>query len=93
MATGNKTGTTQLRGTFIAGNQVGGSWGRTTGVFSGTGTWAGECAHKSDSREVIQFNGDHNHDIKIESTGVNTGGEEAYPKHIIMPYYLRILNI
>jgi len=24
---------------------------------------------------------------------VNTGGEEAYPKHIIMPYYLRILNI
>ena len=32
-------------------------------------------------------------DIKIESTGVNTGGEEAYPKHIIMPYYLRILNL
>ena len=93
MATGNKTGTTQLRGTFIAGNQVGCSWGRTTGVFSGTGTGAGECAHKSDTREVIQFKGDHNHDIKIESTGVNTGGKEAYPKHIIMPYYLRILNI
>ena len=93
LATGNKTGTTQLRGTFIAGNQVGCSWGQTTGVFSGTGIWAGECAHKSDTREVIQFIGDHNHDIKIEYTGVNTGGEEAYPKHIIMPYYLRILNI
>ena len=78
-----------LTGSFIAAQQVGQDSGRTTGVFSRTGIWAGSCAHKGDAREVVNFNGTHSHDLNMS----DSGGSEAYPKHIIMPYYLRILNI
>ena len=93
VGTNNKTSTVSLVGTFIAGNQVGGDWGRTTGVFTRTGTGAGACAHKSDTREVIRFDGSHSHDIQISETGLNTGGSEVLVKHVIWPYYLRTLDI
>ena len=85
----NETNKVSLTGTFIAGNQVGDDWGRTTGVFKRTGTGAGECAHKSDTREVIQFDGSHSHKISISETGLNAGGSEVLVKHLIMPYFLR----
>ena len=78
-----------MTGSFIAAQQVGKDSGRTTGVFSRTGIWAGSCAHKGDAREVVNFNGTHSHDLNMS----DSGGSEAYPKHIIMPYYLRTLNI
>lgn len=89
----NETSKVSLTGTFIAGNQVGNDWGRTTGVFKRTGTGAGKCAHKSDTREVIQFDGSHSHKISISETGLNAGGNEVLVKHLIMPYFLRTLNI
>ena len=78
-----------LTGSFIAAQQVGRDSGQTTGVFSRTGKLAGTCAHKGDAREVVKFNGTHSHDLNMS----DNGGSEAYPKHIIMPYYLRTLNI
>ena len=70
---------TTLRGTFIAGNQVGDDWGKTTGCFSPTGEWAGECAHKSDTREVIKFNGDHYHNITVQTTGYGNAHNNMQP--------------
>lgn len=81
-------GTTSLTGTFIAGNQQGQDGGRTTGVFTRTNTSAGSCAHKSDSREVVSFNGNHNHQIAIQNTG---GGQKVTydPQYLCLYFWLR----
>lgn len=77
-----------LRGTFIAANQVGEDWGRTTGVFSRTGIWAGACAHKGDTREVVSFNGNHSHQISIKNTG---NGEKIKfePSYLCLYFWVR----
>ena len=93
VTSGDSTEVTQLRGTFIAAQQLGKDGGRTTGVFSATGILAGTCANKSDAREVVSFNADHSHKISIKNSGTNVGGSEAYPKHVIIPFYLRYDNL
>lgn len=60
---------TTLRGSFIAANQVGWDDGQTTGCFTKSGKWAGGCGHKSDGREVVNFNADHYHDITVQPAG------------------------
>lgn len=77
-----------LRGTFIAANQVGEDWGRTTGVFSRTGIWAGACAHKGDTREVVSFNGNHSHQISIKSTG-NGDKIKFEPPYLCLYFWVR----
>lgn len=77
-----------LRGTFIAANQVGKDWGRTTGVFSRTGIWAGACAHKGDTREVVSFNGNHSHQISIKSTG-NGDKIKFEPPYLCLYFWVR----
>lgn len=77
-----------LRGTFIAANQVGADGGRTTGVFSRTGIWAGTCSHKGDAREVVNFNGNHSHQISINNTG---NGEKVTfePSYLLLYFWVR----
>lgn len=77
-----------LRGTFIAANQVGADGGRTTGVFSRTGIWAGTCSHKGDAREVVNFNGNHSHQISINNTG---NGEKVTfePSYLCLYFWVR----
>lgn len=77
-----------LRGTFIAANQVGEDWGRTTGVFRRTGIWAGACAHKGDTREVVSFNGNHSHQISIKSTG-NGDKIKFEPPYLCLYFWVR----
>lgn len=83
-----KTNDAVLTGTFIAAQQVGQDWGHTTGVFSRTGIWAGECAHKGDTREVVRFNGTHSHTGTITTN--NAGGSENLVRNIVLPYFLRV---
>ena len=77
-----------LRGTFIAANQVGADGGRTTGVFSRTGICAGTCSHKGDAREVVNFNGNHSHQISINNTG---NGEKVTfePSYLLLYFWVR----
>lgn len=77
-----------LRGTFIAANQVGADGGRTTGVFSRTGIWAGTCSNKGDAREVVNFNGNHSHQISINNTG---NGEKVTfePSYLLLYFWVR----
>ncbi len=77
-----------LRGTFIAANQVGLDGGKTTGVFSRTGTWAGTCANKGDPREMVSFNGNHTHQITIGSAG---NGEKITfePSYLLLYFWVR----
>lgn len=77
-----------LRGTFIAANQVGADGGQTTGVFSRTGIWAGTCSHKGDAREVVKFNGNHSHQISINNTG---NGEKVTfePSYLCLYFWVR----
>lgn len=77
-----------LRGTFIAANQVGADGGQTTGVFSRTGIWAGTCSHKGDAREVVNFNGNHSHQISINNTG---NGEKVTfePSYLCLYFWVR----
>ena len=77
-----------LRGTFIAANQVGADGGRTTGVFSRTGIWAGACAHKGDAREVVNFNGNHSHQISINNTG-NGDKVKFEPPYLCLYFWVR----
>lgn len=45
------------------------------------------------NQDIITVNATHDHDIVIQQTGTNVGGDEARPKNIIMPFFLRALNI
>lgn len=77
-----------LRGTFIAANQVGADGGKTTGVFSRTGKWAGACSHKGDAREVVNFNGNHSHQISINNTG-NGDKVKFEPPYLCLYFWVR----
>lgn len=77
-----------LRGTFIAANQVGADGGRTTGVFSRTGIWAGACSNKGDAREVVNFNGNHSHQISINNTG-NGDKVKFEPPYLCLYFWVR----
>lgn len=81
-------GVTNFEGSFIGANQVGLDGGKTTGCFRRTGEWAGTCAHKGDSREVIKFSGNHTHQISIKSTG---NGEKVTfePSYLCLYFWLR----
>lgn len=82
-------GVTNFEGSFIGANQVGLDGGKTTGCFRRTGEWAGTCAHKGDSREVIKFSGNHTHQISIKSTG---NGEKVTfePSYLCLYFWVRI---
>lgn len=81
-------GVTNFEGSFIGANQVGLDGGKTTGCFRRTGEWAGTCAHKGDSREVIKFSGNHTHQISIKSTG---NGEKVTfePSYLCLYFWVR----
>lgn len=81
-------GVTNFEGSFIGANQVGLDGGKTTGCFRRTGEWAGTCAHKGDSREVIKFSGNHTHQITIKSTG---NGEKVMfePSYLCLYFWMR----
>lgn len=78
-----------LRGTFIGAQQVGSDGGKTTGVFSRTGEWAGACAHKSDAREVVSFNGNHTHQVTIKNTG-NGEKIKIEPAYLCLYFWQRV---
>lgn len=63
-----------------------------TGVFSSRylGRWANSKNGGDDEMYQVNFNlANALNNIKIASSG----GSEGFPKHVIMPYYLRVLNI
>ena len=55
--------------------------------YDAHGTWPASAYERSDqATRTTTTAGAHTHPITME----NSGGAEAYPKHIIWPYYLRV---
>lgn len=82
---------TQLRGTFAGDDSIMGRHHgeRLTGVFYDAGTIDLDLGSKGGPGVRVGFNGDHTHEITLASNG----GSEVLVKHIVMPYFLRALNI
>lgn len=55
--------------------------------YDAHGTWPASAYERSDqATRTTAAAGKHTHEITME----NSGGSEAYPKHIVWPYYLRV---
>lgn len=87
--------TTELKGQFIADDFTNDtSAPSTNGIFSAYRPWgryrdAEDGGYESGGSYGIQVDATHNHTATIG----NNGGTEAYPKHIVWPYYLRVDDI
>lgn len=92
VGTGSKTETTTLQGTFITAlrqNQ------QSSGIVSGYNYYGRDWKSGDGSNHTVKYTIDatHDHNITIQQTGINAGGSEVLVKNIIMPYFLRALNI
>lgn len=87
--------TTELKGQFIADDFTNDfSTPSANGIFSTYRPWGKYTDAEGGTRDAggsygIQIDATHNHTATIE----NNGGAEAYPRHIVWPYYLRVDDI
>ena len=103
VGTGSKTDKTTITGAFAALSlDISSSYSvlagrRPSGVFSvqrrGYDGGAMDHTHDGNLGTDIYMDATHDHDITIQQTGTNAGGDEVLVKNIIMPYFLRALNI
>lgn len=103
VGTGSKTDKTTITGAFAALSlDISSPYSvlngkQPTGVFSvqRRGYDGGAMDHTYDGNlgTDIYMDASHDHNISIQETGTNVGGDEAYPKHIVWPYYLRVDDV
>lgn len=103
VGTGSKTDKTTITGAFAALSlDISSSYSvladrKPTGVFSvqrrGYDGGAMDRTYDGDLGTDIYMDATHDHNITIQQTGTNAGGNEVLVKNIIMPYFLRALNI
>ena len=103
VGTGSKTDKTTITGAFAALSlDISSPYSvlagrRPSGVFSvqRRGYDGGAMDHTYDGNlgTDIYMDATHDHNITIQQTGTNAGGDEVLVKNIIMPYFLRALNI
>lgn len=92
VGTGSKTESKSLKGTFITALRQG---QQSSGIVSGYNYDGRDWKSGGSSNHTVKYSIDatHDHDITVQQTGTNAGGDEVLVKNIIMPYFLRALNL